>query len=317
MTVTVMTAVTVLRNYIMRVSRIIFVNLSIIMASRRWCFTLNNPETDELKFPEVFVRYAIWQRERGAEGTEHLQGYIELNKPERLSFMRNVVPRAHFEIAKGTRDQARDYCRKTDTRVAGPFEFGVWKAGGQGSRSDLNAVKELIDNGAGEQEIAESNFGTWCRNYRAFREYKRIKTEARNWEVSVQVFWGDPGTGKSRKAMEENFGAYWKPKGNWWDGYEQQETVIIDEFYGWLPYDFLLRLCDRYPLNVEIKGGTVSFVAKKIIFTSNKHPDEWYTKENLDKRAFARRVTQLIRFTGDQQYDDTAVYKQSHGFNSA
>lgn len=286
------------------------------MASRRWCFTLNNPERNDFIFPEL-VRYAIWQRESGEAGTEHLQGYIELAKPQRLSWLKNVIPRAHFEIARGTRDQARDYCRKSDTRVAGPFEYGEWKNGGQGSRSDLNAVKELIDNGAGEQEIAESNFSTWCRNYRAFREYKRIKTEARNWETSVTVYWGEPGTGKSRKAMEENPGAYWKPKGNWWDGYEQQEVVVIDEFYGWLPYDFILRLCDRYPLNLEVKGGTVAFVGKSVIFTSNKHPDDWYQKENLDKRAFARRVTKLIHFHGDCMEDTTAVYKQQHGFISA
>ena len=286
------------------------------MTSRRWCFTLNNPERDDLVFPDN-VRYAIWQRERGEEGTEHLQGYIELAKPQRLSWCKNVIARAHFEIARGTRDQARDYCRKSDTRVAGPFEFGEWKSGGQGSRTDLNAVKALIDDGAGEQEIAEGHFSTWCRNYRAFREYKRIKTEARNWPCDVEVLWGEPGTGKSRKALEENPGAYWKPKGNWWDGYEQQEVVVIDEFYGWLPYDFLLRLCDRYPLNVEVKGGTAAFVAKKIVFTSNKHPDDWYQKENLDKRAFARRVTKLIHFHGDCQEDKTQLYKAEHFPNTA
>ena len=117
------------------------------MTSRRWCFTLNNPERDDLVFPDN-VRYAVWQRESGEQGTEHLQGYFELAKPQRLSWCKNVIPRAHFEIARGTRDQARDYCRKSDTRVAGPFEFGEWKNGGQGSRTDLNAVKALIDDGA-------------------------------------------------------------------------------------------------------------------------------------------------------------------------
>lgn len=286
------------------------------MASRRWCFTLNNPESDELVFPDV-VRYAIWQRERGENGTEHLQGYVELSKPQRLSFFKSFIPRAHVEVARGSRDQARDYCRKPETRVAGPFEFGDFGAGGQGSRSDLDGIKQLIDNGAGEQEIAEANFSAWCRNYRAFREYKRIKTEARDWPVDVEVFWGDPGTGKSRKAMEENPGAYWKPKGQWWDGYEDQEVVIIDEFYGWLPYDFILRLCDRYPLNLEIKGGTVACLMKKIIFTSNKHPDDWYQKDTLDKRAFARRVTKLVHFVGTEQMDETVIYKREHGFNSA
>ena len=68
---------------------------------------------------------------------------------------------------------------------------------------------------------------------------------------------------------------------------------------------------------MEVKGGTAAFVAKKIVFTSNKHPDDWYQKENLDRRAFARRVTKLIHFHGDLQEDTTSVYKAQHFPNAA
>lgn len=64
--------------------------------------------------------------------------------------------------------------------------------------------------------------------------------------------------------------------GTWWDGYSGQTVVVIDEFYGWLGYDFLLRLLDRYSFAVETKGGSVSFTSKLVIFTSNKPPSEWY-----------------------------------------
>lgn len=34
-------------------------------------------------------------------------------------------------------------------------------------------------------------------------------------------------------------------------GYVGQPTVVFDDFYSWFPYDFILRLLDRYPLVVN------------------------------------------------------------------
>lgn len=74
-------------------------------------------------------RFVVWQREKGAEGTEHLQGYIELHAPIRLSAMVEWLRGAHFEPRRGTRDQARDYCMKEDSRLAGPWERGDFDTG--------------------------------------------------------------------------------------------------------------------------------------------------------------------------------------------
>ena len=67
------------------------------------------------------------------------------------------------------------------------------------------------------------------------------------------------------------------------------EVVIIDEFYGWLPFDLLLRVCDRYPLLVETKGGQTQFVAKVIVITSNSLPSNWYKSAYFP--SLVRRVT--------------------------
>ena len=56
------------------------------------------------------------------------------------------------------------------------------------------------------------------------------------------------------------------PNSKWWDNYAQEDVVIIDESYGWLPYCEMLRLLDRYPCQVETKGGSVNFApTEKII----------------------------------------------------
>lgn len=70
----------------------------------------------------------------------------------------------------------------------------------------------------------------------------------------------------------------------WLDGYHGQKTIIFDEFYGWIKYDLLLRICDRYPLQLPIKGGFVQCQATTFVFTSNKRrviTDKWLMLEGL------------------------------------
>lgn len=256
--------------------------------SRAYCFTLNNPTSNDLS-THPLERYVVWQLERGTEGTNHLQGYIELSKPARLAAMRTWLPGAHFEARRGTREQARDYCRKEDSRVEGPFERGTWEAGGSGARNDLLEVKRKLDNNVPMQDIWDEHFQTTLRHYKGFQEYKKIKTGHRTWKTVVTCYWGRTGTGKSRRCLELAPTAYWKTRDEWWDGYEGQEDVILDDFYGWLPWDFLLRLLDRYPLDVNAKGGGRRMVAKRIFLTSNKPPEEWYP--NIpDKSPLLRRI---------------------------
>lgn len=112
----------------------------------------------------------------------------------------------------------------------------------------------------------------------------------RDFKTDVHVICGIPGSGKSRYCQEVGGDSYWKPCGKWWDGYIGQETVVLDDFCGWLPISDLLRLMDRYPFRVE----TVEFVSKKIYITSNKSSKEWYKEElNLDMRPPFRRFATI------------------------
>lgn len=112
-------------------------------------------------------------------------------------------------------------------------------------------------------------------------------------EKVVKVFWGKTGTGKSRRAWEEaGWDAYPKdPNTKFWDGYQHQENVVIDEFRGKIDISHMLRWLDRYPVIVECKFGAVSFNARKIWITSNKNPRDWYPdldSETVD--ALLRRL---------------------------
>ncbi len=256
------------------------------MTSKNWLFTLNNPTSD--KVPEQWtneVNYCIWQEEKGANGTPHLQGYLQLKKKSRLSALKKMCATAHWEPRKGTHLQAVEYCSKEATRTKGPFTFGSPTVTA-GQRNDLIALKEALDAGRNEKEIATDPelFPVWAKHFRALERYNKLTGQkVRKWPTRTIVYWGPPGTGKSSRALHEGgTAAFWLPKPHsrgavWWDGYDGQDTVVIDEFYGWIQRDLMCRLCDRYPLFVETKGGSVPFMARTIIITSNKPPTEWWS----------------------------------------
>ena len=122
--------------------------------------------------------------------------------------------------------------------------------------------------------------------------------------TAPEVFWyyGGTGTGKTRKAYEDNPGIYtWSGQWPWFHGYRGQETVLFDDFRGTIPFCSFLRLLDRYPCTVETKGGYMKVMkwkqrAKKIIITSALQPEDVYDKEKLDRTVYGASRTATTSF---------------------
>ncbi len=266
---------------------------------RHWCLTVNNPSNDDRVLFNDYtdVRYAIWQLEVGDSGTPHYQAYVEFKKAMTLHACARLHPAGHWEPRRGTREGAREYCRKEESRTAGPWEHGRWETD-QGRRTDITEVKRKIDEGMDERQLWEEHTGHMLRYAKSWDRYKNLKLEPRHEKTQVRVYYGQTGAGKSYYVNElAGPTAFWltAPKAKdevWWDGYAGQEDVVIDEFYGWLRWNQLLRLLDAYPLTVPVKGGMVQFCAKRIWITSNRPPWEWY-KDDFDYETLERRLDSI------------------------
>ena len=86
------------------------------MSSKNWCFTLNNPTAEDDPRTWEGTAYVTWQLEEGEDETPHYQGYLVMDKKVRLSSMKKINERAHWEKRLGTQQQAIDYCNKEDSR---------------------------------------------------------------------------------------------------------------------------------------------------------------------------------------------------------
>lgn len=118
--------------------------------ARNWCFTQFNHEEWDRAAPELNpdFRYMVFQTEICPKtGAPHIQGYIEFKKAKTFASVKNLIGRAaHLEYRKGTRKEARDYCKKADTRMPDtePIELGEWTGDEERKRNDLNKARTQI-----------------------------------------------------------------------------------------------------------------------------------------------------------------------------
>lgn len=68
-------------------------------------------------------------------------------------------------------------------------------------------------------------------------------------------------------------------KSVWFDGYDGQSILLIDDFTGNIPVQVFLRLTDIYPMQVQVKGGSTWVNFKEVYITSNLSPATVYTEE--------------------------------------
>ncbi len=274
--------------------------------NRNFIFTLNNPTMDEIdNLIDSEYKGLKYQHEIGENGTEHLQGFICFGSA--LSF-KSVVDRfggrAHVEIARFPL-KALDYCGKADSRLFGPFRHGDLNVG-QGQR--MLGVCEKIEGGSKLSEVACSDPDIYVRHSRGLKDFAAIHTKrkARGFRsVSVMVFVGDPGSGKTRKAFEKGGDDVYKldasNTGVWFDGYDAQSTLIIDDFNGsGIRWTHLLNILDGQELRLDVKGSFTYALWENVIITTNAHPEQWYGQDVMrgcfEGSALDRRIDNIIFF---------------------
>lgn len=264
--------------------------------SKGWCFTINNPtgwdEADVSSLQSATV-YGVVGKEVGEEGTPHLQGFMRFKTATRFERVKRLLPRAHLEPQRGSIQQATEYCKKDG-------DFTEWGDMPGQARDNKERWKFIIERAElGDLNAIKDEYpGEYLRYFEKLRSLHRrplfsIPTLQNEW------WWGPTGTGKSRKVWEDYPEHYAKMLNKWWDGYQDEEVVVIEE---WCPKNectasALKIWADRYPFNAEIKGGLLRKIRpKKIIVTSNYSIDQCF--ERSEDRDPIKRRFKSIHFDG-------------------
>ena len=144
-------------------------------SSRKWLLTLNNPidyNVDLAYCKSALlslknIEYWCYSEEVGEQGTPHIHIFIYRSGAITFDSLKKRFPKAHFDIARGTCSDNRDYVfkigkwkddKKAETNIAeSHFEFGELPVERQGARNDLADLYDMIKEGLTDDEIIKEN----------------------------------------------------------------------------------------------------------------------------------------------------------------
>lgn len=259
------------------------------MVSKSWCFTINNyTDEDVAKLNELTevsnVLYAAYEQ-APTTGTHHIQGYITLQRARRMPGVKKLFDNdsVHLEVARGGKAKNHDYIIKglntdgTPKDVSEPFI--EHDCGSQGARSDLKEVIECARE-SGVKRAATDFPTTYAKFHKGIERVVALQrsSDIRTEPPTVYWLYGPTGVGKTHFAFEHTaptrvyIADMWP---QWFDGILDHDWLVLDEldkrdFRVWQ----LLKLTDRYPFEVPVKGSTVNFNVPNIVITSTAKPQD-------------------------------------------
>lgn len=262
----------------------------------------------------------------------HVQLYVQLSAPMRLTGLlerlRLDKDFGHAETHRfGSEEDMATYCQKTSTHVTDTTRLSDWLSTGfealdipatiltttrwsvgtmtkQGQAKGLAILASALAAGTmTRREAIMTDPANYARAHNGLKDILSTMSVPRNSskDIKISIHWGVSGAGKTRaaeiEARETGKPFYWKnDMTKWWNNYEGEEIIIWDDF---TPNDIyckktFLKVLDKYPLQVEIKGGYVNMRGLHFIITANTNWRDWWTDDEEDMgKPFRRRVQQF------------------------
>lgn len=279
--------------------------------SKHWVFTINNytqEDGDLLAAAMPNITYVIVGKED--EGTPHMQGYVVMKNRQRLTAMKKIMPRAHLEIKSkhSTYQECIDYCKKD----------GLYQEEGVPPQTNSKRLKDNWQQAFEAAKDGRIEDIPACMRVRYYHAWKRIQQDypkrAKALTKTCGVWlWGPTGNGKTRTAWDAWPDAYPKMKNKWWNGYQGEATVVMEdvghEHTSWLG-PFLKEWADWKPFTCEIKGTSANIRPERFVVTSQYSLKQLFYKPEEDNETFYALKRRFISTHFNLNvYDTTLRYK--------
>lgn len=309
--------------------------------SRKWQITINNPADKGFTHDRIreilssmkSVVYWCMADEIGENGTYHTHVYLQGRGGINFSTVKKRFDGGHFEVARGTASQNRDYVSKSgkwekdkkhETQVPDTFEeWGELPVERQGARNDLADIYSMVKEGMTNYEIMEQIPDVMFQldKLEVVRQTVRDAEFADRWrDMDVQYIYGDTGCGKTRSVMEKygyrnvyRVTDYRHP----FDGYMGQDVILFEEFRSSLALGDMLKYLDGYPVVLPCRYANKQACFTKVYINTNiplasQYPE--IQREHIsDFLAFLRRISS-VKCYSDKGIQEYSMVLRKDGF---
>lgn len=293
-------------------------------SSRKYQLTINNPlehgfTHEQIKSNLDTLKTVYWCMcdEIGTEKTPHTHIFLCSKNAIMFSTVQKRFYGAHIELARGTCQENRDYIRKEgkyldsdkkETNLIDTFEkFGDMPIEKIGSNENVSSqVLQMLKDGHTNLEIIDAfpSFMTKTSHLDKVRQtiYENDYAETFR-KLQVTYIYGETNTGKTRYVLEKHgyknvykITNYEHP----FDGYENQDVILFDEFRSSLPLKDMLQYLDGYPCRLPARYADRQACYTKVYIISNIPFNKQYINiQETEKKswgAFRRRFTTFLNF---------------------
>lgn len=294
-------------------------------SSRKYQLTINNPlehgftHTQIIEnLKELKTLYWCMCDEIGLEEqTPHTHIFICSKNAIMFSSIQKRFYGAHIELARGSCQENRDYIRKEGkylesekkgTNLIDTFEeFGEMPLEIKGSRNNVSTcVLEMIKNGYSNLEIIE-NFPSFMTKSTYLDKTRQtiIESAYANTfrKLEVIYIYGETETGKTRYVLDKyGYQNVYKITNyeHAFDGYENQDVILFDEFRSSLPLKDMLQYLDGYPCRLPARYIDKQACFTKVFIISNIPFEKQYLNNQKNEiqswKALKRRITKFLLF---------------------
>ena len=278
------------------------------MGSRNWLFTVNDiPEgyghiLERIAKRKNVVYIVVGRETAPTTGHVHLQGFIKFANVRKFNGVKKMLRELNnprLDMGDGKAYSMMQYCKKDgDFLEYGELPLSQSEGGRKGGERLRDAHRECCELAeAGDfRRMKQLHPSLYTRFYRTWlamhKDFGARPADLK--EVTGVWIYGPSGAGKSHYARENYPGFYDKPCNKWFDNYQGESFILIDDFdkkHDVLAHH-LKRWADRYAFSAEIKGSQINLRPKRIVVTSQYRITEiWSDAETVD--ALNRRFIKI------------------------
>lgn len=261
-------------------------------------------------YDDGLIRYAVGQYEQGVNETPHIHIALTYSNTKRFINVKQDFPTARIEKPKSTNKDCKVYCTKEKTRIAEPFEIGVFVE--ERERTDIKEFHDAIDNGATNAQLKALDLNLYARytpeKIERFRQDNlKEKYAFCERDVKITFVYGAPRTGKSTFVTRDLCKGDWKNicrvsnyKVGTFENYQAQDVIIFDEFASQIPLTFMNDLLDRFPLPLPARFANRQACYTRVYIISNYALKDLYKDDQMmlgdSYKAFVARIDEVIYF---------------------